>query len=103
MLPLALITAPDPAESFEPVLIDRIQDSEGNTIYNNDKRSCINCDAISYLSDDYPELKNKFTQIFSEETAYQMTSILEGVVQRGTAKKIKRFKIKYSRKNRNNE
>ena len=60
----------------EPVLIDRIQDSEGNTIYNNDKRSCVNCDAISYLSDDYPELKNKYIQIFSEETAYQMTSIL---------------------------
>ncbi len=77
----------------EPVLIDRIQDSEGNTIYNNDKRSCINCDAISYLSDDYPELKNKFTQIFSEETAYQMTSILEGVVQRGTAKKLKDLQL----------
>ncbi len=77
----------------EPVLIDRIQDSEGNTIYNNDKRSCVNCDAVSYLSDDYPELKNKFTQIFSEETAYQMTSILEGVVQRGTAKKLKDLQL----------
>ena len=77
----------------EPVLIDRIQDSEGNTIYNNDKRSCVNCDAISYLSDDYPELKNKFTQIFSEETAYQMTSILEGVVQRGTAKKLRDLQL----------
>ena len=77
----------------EPVLIDRIQDSEGNTIYNNDKRSCVNCDAISYLSDDYPELKNKYIQIFSQETAYQMTSILEGVVQRGTAKKLRDLKL----------
>jgi len=77
----------------EPVLIDRIQDSEGNTIYNNDKRSCVNCDEISYLSDDYPELKNKYIQIFSEETAYQMTSILEGVVQRGTAKKLRDLKL----------
>lgn len=77
----------------EPVLIDRIQDSEGNTIYNNDKRSCVNCDTISYLSDDYPELKNKYIQIFSEETAYQMTSILEGVVQRGTAKKLRDLKL----------
>ncbi|WP_262589530.1 penicillin-binding protein 1A [Candidatus Pelagibacter communis] len=77
----------------EPVLIDRIQDSEGNTIYNNDKRSCLNCDVISYLSDDYPELKNKYKQIFSEETAYQMTSILEGVVQRGTAKKLRDLKL----------
>ena len=85
------------------MLIDRIQDSEGNTIYNNDKRSCVNCDVISYLSDDYPDLKNEYIQIFSEETAYQMTSILEGVVQRGTDKKIKRFKIKYCRKNWNHE
>ena len=73
----------------EPILIDRIQDSEGNTIFNNDKRKCINCDQISYLTNDYPEIKNNYTQIFSPETAFQITSILEGVVQRGTAKKLK--------------
>ncbi len=73
----------------EPILIDRIQDSEGNTIFNNDKRKCINCDQISYLTNDYPEIKNNYIQIFSPETASQMTSILEGVVQRGTAKKLK--------------
>ena len=73
----------------EPILIDRIQDSEGNTIFNNDKRKCINCDQISYLTNDYPEIKNNYTPIFSPETAFQMTSILEGVVQRGTAKKLK--------------
>ncbi len=73
----------------EPILIDRIQDSEGNTIFNNDKRKCINCDQISYLTNDYPEIKNNYSQIFSPETAFQMTSILEGVVQRGTAKKLK--------------
>ncbi len=77
----------------EPLLIDRIQDSEGNTIYNSDKRSCINCDKISYLSDDYPELRNKYKKIFSQETSYQMTSILEGVVQRGTAKKLRDLKL----------
>ena len=73
----------------EPILIDRIQDSEGNTIFNNDKRKCINCDQISYLTNDYPEIKNNYMQVFSPETAFQMTSILEGVVQRGTAKKLK--------------
>ncbi len=73
----------------EPILIDRIQDSEGNTIFNNDKRMCINCDQISYLTNDYPEIENNYMQIFSPETAFQMTSILEGVVQRGTAKKLK--------------
>ncbi len=73
----------------DPIMIDRIQDSEGNTIYNNDKRKCVNCNEISYLSNDYPEIKNNFKQIFSPETAFQMTSILEGVVKRGTAKKLK--------------
>ncbi len=77
----------------DPIMIDRIQDSEGNTIYNNDKRKCINCEEISYLSSDYPEIKNNYKQIFSPETAYQMTSILEGVVQRGTAKKLKDLKL----------
>ncbi len=72
-----------------PILIDRIQDSEGNTVYNNDKRKCINCNQISYLSSDYPEIRNSYKQIFSPETAFQMTSILEGVVLRGTAKKLK--------------
>ena len=72
-----------------PILIDRIQDSEGNTIVNNELRKCINCDEISYLSNNFPEIKDDYEQIFSEQTAYQMTSILEGVVQRGTGKKLK--------------
>ena len=73
----------------EPILIDRIQDSEGNTIYNNNLRQCIDCDQISYLSNDYPKIQNNYKQIFSPETAYQMTSILEGVVKRGTGKKLR--------------
>ncbi len=72
-----------------PIIIDRIQDSEGKTIYHDNKRKCVNCEKISYLSNDYPEIKNNYKQIFSSETAYQMISILEGVVQRGTAKKLK--------------
>ncbi len=77
----------------EPILIDRIQDSEGNSIYNNNMRQCIDCDQISYLSNDYPKIKNNYKQIFSPETAYQMTSILEGVVQRGTGKKLRDLKL----------
>ena len=42
----------------EPILIDRIQDGEGKTIVNNDKRKCINCDQISYLGNDYPIIEN---------------------------------------------
>jgi len=73
----------------KPIMIDRIQDSEGNTIFNNEKRKCINCDQISHLSKNYPEIEDEFFQIFSPQTAYQMTSILEGAVQNGTAKSLK--------------
>ena len=74
---------------IKPIMIDRIQDSEGNTILNNEKRKCVNCDQLSYLTENYPKIENDFPQIFSAETAYQMTSILEGVVQNGTGKKLK--------------
>ena len=73
----------------KPIMIDRIQDSEGNTIFNNEKRKCVNCDQISYLSKNYPKIEDEFLQIFSPQTAYQMTSILEGTVQNGTGKKLK--------------
>ena len=74
---------------IKPIMIDRIQDSEGNTIFNNETRKCLNCKEISSLSDNYPVIEDKFPEIFSPETAYQMTSILEGAVQNGTGKKLK--------------
>ncbi len=76
-----------------PILIDRIQDSEGITILNNEIRKCKNCDQISYLSDNYPEITDSYKQIFSSQTAYQMTSILEGVILRGTGKKLKNLNL----------
>ena len=72
-----------------PKFIDRIQDSEGNTIFNSENRECEGCDQISYLSKRIPKIKNNFKQIISKETAYQMTSILEGTVKRGTAKGLR--------------
>ena len=77
----------------DPILIDRIQDSQGKTIFNNDKRKCINCDQISYLGNDYPTIKDDYKRVFSAQTSYQMTSILEGVIQRGTAKKLRDLKL----------
>ncbi len=77
----------------EPILIDRVQDSEGNTIVNNDKRSCVNCDQISYTSNIYPKIEDNYKQVFSPQTAYQITSILEGVINRGTGKKLKKLKL----------
>ena len=77
----------------KPILIDRIQDSEGNTVVNNELRFCKNCDRISYTSSDYPEVEDNYKKVFSPETAYQMTSLLEGVVKRGTGKKLKKLKL----------
>tara|TARA_B100002051_G_scaffold271598_1_gene306626 strand:- start:1528 stop:3870 length:2343 start_codon:yes stop_codon:yes gene_type:complete len=77
----------------KPILIDRIQDSEGKTIYNSEKRYCENCNNISYESSNIPIISDKFEQIFSSETAYQMTSLLQGVVQRGTGKKLKNLNL----------
>ena len=76
-----------------PILIDRVQDSEGNTILNNEKRTCLNCNQISFTGEFYPEIKNNYKQIFSAQTAYQITSLLEGVVKRGTGKKLKELNL----------
>jgi len=81
-----------------PIFVDRIQDSEGKTIFNNEKRYCENCDSISYESLNVPIIKNKYKQIFSPQTAYQMTSILEGVIKRGTGKKLKDLNLQLAGK-----
>ena len=73
----------------KPKFIDRIQDSEGYTIFNSETRECEGCDQISFLSKKIPKIKNNFKQVISKETAYQMTSILEGTVKRGTAKGLR--------------
>ena len=74
---------------IEPIFVDRIQDSEGNTIYNSEKRVCKKCNEISFLGEEIPKITDNFPQIFSAETAYQVTSILEGAIQRGTGRKLK--------------
>ena len=76
-----------------PIIIDRVQDSEGFTIVNNDKRSCSECKLISFTGDRYPKIDNNYEQVFSSQTAYQITSILEGVIHRGTGKKLKNLKL----------
>ncbi len=81
-----------------PILIDRIQDSEGKTIFNNEKRFCENCDLISYEGTSKPVIKNKYQQIFSPQTAYQITSMLKGVIERGTGKGLKELKLELAGK-----
>ena len=76
-----------------PIFIDRIQDRRGKTIFNADKRKCIGCKEISYLEDEIPIIQDNRKQIISSETAYQITSMLEGVIKRGTGRKLKNLNL----------
>tara|TARA_B100000686_G_scaffold177422_1_gene184425 strand:- start:3884 stop:6241 length:2358 start_codon:yes stop_codon:yes gene_type:complete len=80
-------------KKVEPTFIDRIQDRRGKTIFNADKRKCIGCKEISYLENRIPLIKSDKEQIISPETAYQITSMLEGVVKRGTGRKLKNLNL----------
>tara|TARA_Y100000741_G_scaffold174009_1_gene131861 strand:- start:456 stop:2798 length:2343 start_codon:yes stop_codon:yes gene_type:complete len=82
----------------EPILIDRIQDSEGKTIFKNKKRICEKCDQISFSGENIPKIKNNYKEIFSPQTAYQMTSILEGVIKRGTGKGLRDLNLQIAGK-----
>ena len=80
-------------KKIQPTLISRIQDRRGKTIFQVQNRKCLGCDKFFDESDDYPKIENTNDRIFSEETAYQMTSILNGAVKRGTAKKLKSLDV----------
>ncbi len=74
---------------IKATLIDRIQDRWGNTIYKHDERICEGCDAPTWDNQPEPRLIDKREQVIDPLTAYQITSILEGVIQRGTGIAIK--------------
>ena len=76
-----------------PIFIDRIQNRRGKTIFKADKRKCIGCEEISYLEEEIPSIQDNREQIISLETAYQITSMLEGVVKRGTGRKLRNLNI----------
>jgi penicillin-binding protein 1A len=78
---------------IEPKLITRIQDRRGKTIFFEKSRKCIGCDKFINEGVELPSIENSNIKVISEETAYQMTSILQGAVERGTAKKLKSLKV----------
>tara|TARA_B100000941_G_C28506466_1_gene557687 strand:- start:983 stop:3343 length:2361 start_codon:yes stop_codon:yes gene_type:complete len=80
-------------KKIEPSLISRIQDRRGKTIFKVKNRECVGCEKFIESSKKYPIISNTNERIFSEETAYQMTSILKGAVERGTAKKLRTLKV----------
>jgi penicillin-binding protein 1A len=74
---------------IKPTLIDRIQDRWGHTIYRHDDRECRGCDADKWHGQAEPVLIDHREQVLDPLTAYQVTSMLEGVVQRGTGTALK--------------
>ena len=77
-------------KKITPTLIDRIQDKHGKTIYSHDARICEACKAPSWGPKmPVPIVPDNRTQIVDAAHAYQTVSILEGVVQRGTASSLK--------------
>jgi len=70
-------------------LIDRIQDRWGRTVWRHDQRVCEGCKVEAWNGQEEPEIPDDRVQIMDPHTAYQMTSMLEGVIQRGTATSLK--------------
>ncbi|WP_074380661.1 penicillin-binding protein 1A [Bartonella doshiae] len=75
--------------SINPSLIDRIQDRYGKTIYRHDDRLCENCNTALWDNQKEPTLIDERDQVLDPMTAYQITSMMEGVIQRGTAARLR--------------
>ncbi|MGB3417853.1 MAG: penicillin-binding protein 1A [Mesorhizobium sp.] len=75
-------------KSIKPSLIDRIQDRYGKTVFKQDDRGCEGCNAQEWKNQPEPELIDNSEQVLDPMTAYQITSMMEGVVQRGTGATI---------------
>ena len=75
-------------ERVEPTLVDRVQDRYGRTVYRHDQRACADCTAPRLPKGDGVTITSDRERVMDAITAYQLTSMMEGVVQRGTAKGI---------------
>ena len=74
----------------EPALIERIQDRDGYTLWRRDERACEACEADTWSDTlEVPLLPDLREQVVEPQTAYQMVSIMEGVVQRGTGVRLR--------------
>ena len=76
-------------KKIKSTLIDRIQDRWGHTIYRHDERTCQGCNEAKWDGQEEPKLIDKRDQVLDPLTAYQVTSIMEGVIQRGTGQSIR--------------
>jgi penicillin-binding protein 1A len=72
-------------ERVEPTLVDRVQDRWGRTVYRHDQRTCVNCGPETIAAGFAPRITSNRERVMDAITAYQLTSMMQGVVQRGTA------------------
>ncbi|GAA0771493.1 penicillin-binding protein 1A [Roseibium denhamense] len=85
----AYATIANGGKKVRPTLIDRIQDRYGRTIYKHDSRICDGCTQDAWEGQAEPRLIDDREQVLDPMTAYQITSMMEGVVQRGTATSVR--------------
>ena len=74
-------------ELVQPTLVDRVQDRYGKTIYRHDERACDECQVASLEPGFSPRIISNRERVMDPITAYQLTSMMTGVVKRGTARK----------------
>ncbi len=80
-------------KKITPTFIDRIQDRRGATIFKHDQRQCARCgDLIKWEDQGVPTIEDNREALADERAVYQMVSIMEGVVQRGTAARLRSLK-----------
>ncbi|MDD9977917.1 MAG: PBP1A family penicillin-binding protein [Boseongicola sp.] len=72
-------------ERVQPTLVDRVQDRWGTTVYRHDDRDCVGCGRQSLQEGELPRITSSRQRVMDPITAYQLTSMMQGVVERGTA------------------
>ncbi|MGO7209957.1 penicillin-binding protein 1A [Rhizobium ruizarguesonis] len=72
-------------KQIKPTLIDRIQDRYGKTIFRHEERLCEGCNAGDWQNQEEPNIVDNRETVLDPMTAYQITSMMQGVIQRGTA------------------
>ena len=71
-------------ERVEPTLVDRVQDRFGKTVYRHDQRDCVDCQLASLDAGEALTITSNRDRVLDAITAYQLTSMLEGAVLRGS-------------------
>ena len=81
-------------KEIHPIIIQNVYDKRGNVIINNEQKQCFNCIQFDeYLDYSIPKVESSDSSILDSTIAYQITSMLEGVVQNGTGKKISTLNV----------